>query len=213
MEEVADRIVRYFYDHLVSKDTNQKACVLVRLFKTHPFDELDEELRQVATTSLRGAAASPAMKCLILLATAGEKTEWNSRETSEGHKVIPFVSEKAVQDMPMVSILLSQLGLSFGSLQKPDPELTLEMEQSPLNVFHVPEAQGSSFVPAQMEFVIPYGVKSVLGFGGLLPSGDFFTVILFLRVQISHENAELFKTLALSAKLAMLAFAGGKVFA
>ncbi len=213
IEEVADRIVQYFYDHLISKDTNQKSCVLVRLFKTHPFGELDEGLRQSATSLLRGAVASPTMKCLTLLATAGEKPEWNSRATSKGHKAIPLVSEQVVQNSPMISQLLSQLGLSFGVLQKPDPVLLLEMELSTFNVFHVPEAQGSPYVPAQKEFAIPYGVKSVLGFGGLLPSGNLFAVILFSRDHIPRESAELFKTLALSAKLAMVPFAEEKILA
>ena len=213
MEEAANRIVRYFYDEFMCRQTNLRACVLVRVFKTHPFDELDQELREYAATMLRGATAPPAMKCLTLLATAGEKPEWNSRSASEGHKAIPLTSEKAVQESPMISQLLSQLGLSFGALQRPDSGLMLDMEQSAFNVFHVPEAQGSPYVPAQSDFVIPYGVKSVLGFGGLLPSGDLFAVILFSRVQIRRETAELFKTLALSTKLAMVPFAGERVFA
>jgi len=89
----------------------------------------------------------------------------------------------------------------------------LDTEQSNFNVFHVPEAQGSPYVPAQKEFVIPYGVKSVVGFGGLLPTGDLFAVILFSRVHVPHESAQLFKTLALSTKLAMVSVAETRVFA
>jgi len=213
MEEVANRIVQYLYNQFISQTTKQKACVLVRLFKTHPFGELEEPLLGFATNMLRGTTASREMKCLTLLATAGEKPEWNSRLTSEGHKAIPLPSERAVQNAPMISQLLSQLGLSFSALQNPDPTLMLELEQSAFNVFHVPEAQGSAYVPAQKEFVIPYGVKSVVGFGGLLPTGDLFAVILFSKVHVSRESAELFKTLALSAKLAMVPLAGRRVFA
>jgi hypothetical protein len=213
MEEVANRVVQYLRDHLISKPANQKVCVLVRLFVTHPFNELDEELRRFATTMLQGEAASPTMKCLTLLATAGEKPEWNSRATSEGHKAIPLASESAVQNSPMISQLLSQLGLSFSTPVKPDPALMLDMEQSAFNVFHVPEAQGSPYVPKQQELVIRYGVKSVLGFGGLLNTGEHFAVILYSRVHISRESAERFKTLALSTNLALLSFAGDKVFA
>jgi len=213
MEEVANRIVQYLYNHFISKETGQKACVLVRLFKTHAFGDLDEPLRNFARDMLRDNPADGEMKCLTLLATAGEKPEWNSRLTSEGHKAIPLPSERAVQNAPMISQLLSQLGLSFSALQKADPTLMLEREQSAFNVFHVPEAQGSAYVPAQKEFVISYGVKSVVGFGGLLPTGDLFAVILFARVHVSRESAELFKTLALSAKLAMVPLAGRQVFA
>lgn len=214
MEEVANRIVQYLYNNFISKTTNQKACVLVRLFKTHLFGELEEPLLGFAKDMLRGMTASPETRCLTLLATAGERPEWNSRLASEGHKAIPLPSERAVENAPMISQLLSQLGLSFSALQKPDPTLMLEKEQpAAFNVFHVPEAQGSAYVPAQKEFVIPYGIKSVVGFGGLLPTGDLFVVIAFSRVHVSRESAELFKTLALSVKLALVPLVGRRVFA
>jgi hypothetical protein len=213
MEEVSNRIVQYLYRHFAAKETNENACVLVRLFKTHPFSGLEEELRLFASTLLRGTKASPEMKCLALLATAGERPEWNSRLTSHGHKAIPLASESAVQDAPMISQLLAQLGVSFSALQEADPMLMLDMAQSAFNVFHVPEAQGSPHIPAQKEFVIPYKVKSAVGFGGLLPSGDLFAVILFSRVHVPRESAELFKILTLSTKLALIPFSGGRIFA
>src|SRR5690349_15870090 len=79
MEVAARRIVRYFYENLGSKQKGERACVLARVFKTHSFGELDQELREFATGMMRGHELSPAMKCLTLLATAGEKAEWNSR--------------------------------------------------------------------------------------------------------------------------------------
>lgn len=206
MEAVANRIVHYFYDNFVSTHTGQKACALVRLFKTHAFGELDHELRESATTMLGDASASPSMKCLTLLATAGERPEWNSRAKSVGHKAIPLPSEKFVENIPMIARLFSQLGLSPSALLKPDPAFILNTDQSNFNVFHVAEAQGSPYVPAQKEFVIPYGVKSVLGYGSLLPNGDIFAVILFLKVHVPKATADLFKTLALSTKLILIPF-------
>jgi hypothetical protein len=213
MEAVATRIVHYFYDSFALRNTGQKACVLVRLFKTHAFGDLDEQLRQSAVTMLGDASASPSMKCLILLATAGERPEWNSRAKSVGHKAIPLPSEKAVENIPMIARLFSQLGLNPTALLKHDPAFILNSDQSNFNVFHVPEAEGSPYVPAQKEFVIPCGVKSVLGYGGLLPNGDIFAVILFVKVHVSQETAELFKTFALSTKLILIPFSKGEVFA
>ncbi|MGE5296319.1 MAG: hypothetical protein ACM3VT_15965, partial [Solirubrobacterales bacterium] len=68
------------------------------------------------------------------------------------------------------------------------------------NVFHVPEAVGSPDIPEQAEFVIPHGVRSVLGFGGMLPGRDLFAVILFSQVPIPRSTAELFRPLALCVK-------------
>jgi hypothetical protein len=213
MEAAATRIVHYFHDNFICKRTGQKACVLVRLFKTHPFGGLDEGLRMAATATLGDAPASPSMKCLTLLATAGERPEWNSREKSVGHKAIPLPSEKSVENVPMIARLFSQLGLNTSALLKPDPAFILSMEHSNFNVFHVPDAAGSPYVPAQKEFVIPCGVKSVLGYGGLFPDGELFAVILFLRVHVPQETAQLFKTLALSTKLILVPFSKDQVFA
>ena len=70
MEEVANRIVGYLHDNLIAKETGQRSFALVRLFKTHPYNELDPELQQFATGVL-GHEPDPATKCLTLLATAG----------------------------------------------------------------------------------------------------------------------------------------------
>ena len=50
------------------------------------------------------------------------------------------------------------------------------------NVFHTEPAVGSPLIPAQDEFVVPHGVRSVLGFGDMLETGDLYVVILFSKV-------------------------------
>jgi hypothetical protein len=57
---------------------------------------------------------------------------------------------------------------------------------------------------AQEEFVARYGIRSVLGFGGMLSSGDLFTVIIFSRVAIPPETAEQFRVIGLNLKIALL---------
>lgn len=213
MEEVANRIVHYCYNHLIDQQTGEKACALVRLYKTHPYGELDEELQKFARALLGDYPESPKIKCLTLLATIGENPKWNSRKNSVGHKAIPLPSEQAVVRTPMISQLIRQFGLEIRDVVEQKPDLPVELEQKTYNVFHVSEAVGSPFIPAQKEFVIPFGIKSVLGFGGMLPSGDLFVIIMFSKVRISHETAELFKTVALSVKIALLPFTYRAVFA
>jgi hypothetical protein len=204
MEEVSGRIVRYFYDELMDTETGKNACSLVRVFKSHPYEDLDEELRRFAQGLLGSEKQSPGMKCLTLLATAGELPEWNSRKKSGGHKAIPLVSEKFVQAVPMISNLVKQLGLEIHEVVKPQPNIILDISKKKYNVFYVPDAQGSPIIPSQDNFVIPFGVKSVIGLGGVFPSGDLFAVILFTKVVIPQRVADLFKTLALNIKLALL---------
>jgi hypothetical protein len=206
MEEVAGKVVRYLYDFLYDGETGTRACSLVRFFKTHTFNKLDDELKAFAMSMLGGGDADPGIKCLTLLGTVGENPVWNSRKTSKGHQAIPLPSEKAVEEIPMMRNLVKQLGINVSLVIKPDPKLLLDMEQKTYNVFLVPEALGSPYIPAQKEFVVPYGIKSVTGFGGVLPSGDIFMVIIFLKVPVSRETADLFKNLSLNVKLALLPF-------
>jgi hypothetical protein len=90
--------------------------------------------------------------------------------------------------------------------------MLLDSAQHTFNVFHVADAAGSPHIPAQQEFVIPHGVRSVLGFGGLLPPGELFATILFTKARVPREVAERFRTLALNVKVALLPFAGVRIF-
>jgi hypothetical protein len=206
MEETAGRIVRHLYDNLIDGTNDGQACSLVRFFKTHPYENLEKELEEFAVKMLGGKAPLPKTKCFTLLGTVGENPEWNMRSASRGHQSIPLPSEEVVHQIPMMRNVIKQLGLSVSSVVKPDPALLLDMEQKTYSVFLVPEAVGSPYIPAQENFVVPYGVKSVMGFGGILPSGDLFVIIIFLKVPVARETADLFKNLSLNIKLAILPF-------
>jgi hypothetical protein len=211
MEEAAGRVVRILHERLVDPVTGARDCALVRFFKTHRYDGLDESLRDFARQALdEGSDPLPETTCLTLLATAGARPEWNDREASEAHRAIPLMSKDLVSQTPMISNLLSQLGVEVEALLSPD--LLVERGPSSFNVFYVPDAKGSAYIPAQEEFVEPQGIESVLGFGGMLPGGDIFVVILFSVVPIPRQTAELFRTLALNVKMAVLPF-GEAVFA
>ena len=113
----------------------------------------------------------------------------------------------------MVLRLLEQIGLDAADIVGPKTKLLMDASQyRNFGVFHVETALGSPHIPNQQTFVEQYGIRSVAGMGGLLPSGEIFAVILFARVVISPEVAALFRTLALSVKLAFLPFAPHKIF-
>lgn len=206
MEDAADRIVRYLYDNLLDGEAGSRACALVRLFKTHSYGELDAELQEFAQNMMENKPPHPGMKCMVLLATAGEQQEWRSRRTSAGHKAIPLPSEEAIDRIPMFLPLIEQFGMKVDMLIKPDPKFLIDLEQRAYNVYYVPEALGNPSIPAQKGFVIPYGIRSILGFGGLLPSGDMFAVPMFFKVPVSREVADLFRPISLNVKIAILPF-------
>lgn len=215
MEEVAERIVRYLYENCTDPQTGKSACALVRLFKTHPYQNLPRELQQAARNLLKVNSIPSETKCLTLMATAGEEDHWNTRDGSSGHKAIPLMDVDFVSNIPMISRLIQQFGLEIDTVLEPMPDLLVHSERKIHStfIFHVPTALGSQYIPAQENFVIPYGVKSVLGFGGLLPSGNLFVIIMFTKALISEETAALFKWVSTYTWLALTPFDGKAVFA
>lgn len=211
MEEVARRIVGYLFDNLGSKSAGDRSCALVRFFKTHLFESLEDVLKEHVVERL-GEKPKPGTRCLTLLGTAGSEPQWRDRRQSSNHQAIPLVSPEMVAQSPMISQLVVQLGLEVSTVLSPDRSVLVDIEQKAYNVFYVPEALGNPTIPAQREFVVAHGIQSVLGFGGLLPSGDLFAVIVFSRVSIPKQTALAFKPFALNTKLAILPFDGGNVF-
>ncbi len=203
MEEVADRVVRSLHESLWDTAGDRPACALARLFKIHPYGALEPGLQAIAREGAGGAELGPSTPCLSLLGTVGVEPAWCSRHESQGHQAIALHSRARVEGIPMLAQLFHQLGVPIDDVVAPEHELFLDDEAS-FNVFYVPEARHSPFVPGQADFVVPFDVRSVLGFGGVLSGGSVFAVILFSRVPITNETAELFKTTAIAVKLALL---------
>lgn len=207
LEDAAERIVSLLYDGLVDS-SGENDCVLVRLFLTQRHGDLDPSLQEFGARLMSGRSLTPKTRCLTLLATRGAEPSWCTPAESRGHRSIPLPSAEVVSSIPMVSQLLAQLGLDPAIVVDPSSELLLERDQTSYNVFYVPDARGSEFIPAQAEFVEPYGVRSVIGFGGLLPSGSVFAVLLFTRVALPKSTADVFRNAAMNTKLALLPFDG-----
>jgi hypothetical protein len=174
----------------------------VRFFKSGLFAGLAPDLQRRALAG--GAEApGPATLCLVLLGTAGERAEWCSPATSVRHQVIPLFSAELPRPFPMISRLVHDLGMPVPELGRPSPEL-VSSEESACSVFFVARSRGSPFVSAQDDFVIRYGIESVLGFGGWLPTGDLFATVLFSRVIIARATADLFRRVAVGVRQAVV---------
>ena len=89
---------------------------------------LPADLQGFARNVLKRKPASPNVKCLTLLGTAGSRPEWNSRRRSLGHQAIPLESVGMVEQAPMVSQLIRQLGLDVAAVVSPSPEILRQVE-------------------------------------------------------------------------------------
>ena len=210
MEDAANRIVKTLYENITDSATGQKANALVRFYKTHPYNELDAGLQDFARGILGANPPSDDMHCLTLLGTIGDQEQWNSRTRSTGHQAIPLASAEMVSGIPMIARLINQFGIDVGAVMRPDPMLIGDLSKKTFNTFYVPEAVGSPYIPFQDDFVIRHGIKSVLGFGGVLSSGELFVVIMFSKVSIPSKTAEIFNRMAIGVKDAVEPFVGKK---
>lgn len=212
LEDVAQQIVMFLYNSLIDASTGMPACSLIRLYRTICYRDLDDDLRAFGARMIRNIPLTPETRCLTLVATVGEKPEWNSRRQSVRHQTIPLPSEEVVHAIPMVSQLVAQLGLDVSSVVRPDSKLLLEAEQNTYNVFYVDEAKGNPYIPAQSDFVLPFNIRSVIGFGGLFPSGDMYAVLMFTKVFVPRNTADMFRNAAMNVRVALLPFSEGPVF-
>ena len=213
METAANNIVQHLYNNIIYLETNEKACALIRFYKTHPYGQLASGLQEFASGIMGGALESQDKKCLTMMATAGEHADWNSRSTSSGHRAIPLASADFVGGIPMIAQLVSQFGIEMGSVISPDPNVIGDLARQTFNTFHIADVVDNPYIPAQDDFVKPYGVKSVLGLGGVLSSGELFVVIMFSKVSIPASTASSFRDLSANVKEAVEPFVGGAVFA
>ncbi len=212
LEEAAQHMVRFIHQSFL--DTRgSRQCALVRFYRTHAYGELPEDLKQFAKARMSGADPDEYMRCLTLLATAGDLPEWNDRRSSAGHKAIPLPSVEIVEQAPMIAQLIREVGFELADVINPPIALLQDRAGKTYNVFHVENAVGSPFIPAQNEFVIPFGIRSVVGFGGLTTRGEFFAIVLFAKTRILKESAARFRSVALEVKASIFGLGSVPVFA
>lgn len=200
--EAAQSIVKYLYEEC-GHPRAARSCALIRFYKTYSLGDLETRLQAFAMTQLGDVAASNTMKCLTLVATVGQEPGWCDPRQSVGHQAIPLPSTQMVEGAPMIAQLIREMGLDIADVIAPDKELIHEGTGKSYNVFHVESALGSPYIPAQDDFVKRYGIRSVLGFGGLVGEGDFFAVIMFSRGPIPAASAARFRNIALDVKAVM----------
>jgi hypothetical protein len=209
MEHSAQQTVDLLWAGLQAEDGGP-ALALVRLYKTHAYGNLPEDLRVFARGVLEDDP-DPETRCLTLLATRGLEPDWNDRRKSKGHRAIPLPSVEFIQRLPMVAGLIDQIGVDLADVVRPDKARVNELARKNYDVFHVPQALGSEFVPGQ-NFVKEHGIVSALGFGGVLFSGDFYAVVMFSRVPVSADVADRLRVLSLATRVSLMPF-GTRVFA
>lgn len=204
MAEAAQAMSELLFRELQT-DGAKPAAALARIYLTSRYGTLPTDLQAVAR-SHTGTPLPASAPCLTLLGTAGSRPEWCDPARSRAHRAIPLSSTSGVAtEAPMIAGLMSQLGVSIDEIVELAQEDALGMHHRDYGIFFVEDARSSPLIPTK-DFVHDEGVRSVVGCGGALPSGEIFAFILFAKVTIDDGVASLFRTLAYGIKAALIPY-------
>lgn len=209
IEEGAQAMVEFLYRELVDGRTGDRACALVRCYKTHRYAELPDDLKKMAAKGLGRRKIPDEMRCMVLVGSAGDRPEWMDRHQSEAHQVIPLAAATISEREPMIAQMVAHFGLDLDGAASEAGDPVQPPEGAASNVFCIPRAKGSPLLADQEDFVLPERIESVVAFGGVLRSGELLATILFARVAISDEAASRFRTVALDMRAGL--FAAGQL--
>jgi len=214
IEEAAQALATTLYNQFA------ESAILARVFVTVPFAALPPPT-QAFVQAMPGAAAAltGTTPVLSLVGTQGQEADWNDRRKSKRHGAIPLISAEFVNSIPMIARLLRELGVPLDWIDSHDARRLVTTIGSSVGLFFVEDAtramddRGRKVIPA-VDFVFPYGVKSVFGTGGAYSSGEMLVVVFFCRDRVARLTAELFLPLVdlFKGKTASLV-APAKVFA
>ncbi len=197
-EEVCQKATKLLYNSF-SDSKEKKEFALCRIFKSCSFYQLPPYLKETFRNNNKKEA-----KYLTLVGTFGEKKDWCNIKSSKKHKAIPLTNIQRIQELPMVSALFNQIGFAIPQNKNVEEIKFLTNDDHNFGLFLVEKAKGSTLIPDQKSFVIPYGIKSVLGFGGQFSTGDIFATLIFSKKRITAKKARLLQSLAPALKYSLI---------
>ena len=193
-EEVAQELMRVLYSSFVTEG-GRSPFVLARFFKSCAYSELPDDIRNYIHNKESQGNSISDNKYLTLLGSFGELDNWKSRNLSENYKAFPMHDKHMLDRFPMLSAAFEEIGLDLSHLRQTDKSILIKDKHRQYGVFCVENADGSKLIPKQEEFVRPYSVKSVFGFGGIYSTSNVYAVLIFSRERLSRKDAQLFLSL------------------
>ncbi|RZV63124.1 MAG: hybrid sensor histidine kinase/response regulator [Candidatus Scalindua sp. SCAELEC01] len=203
LEDAAQELVAILCKSLVT-DSGESAVVLNRFFKSCSYVDLPHDIQEYIKQKEGRDVISQQEKFLTLLGTWGDEEDWKHREASMNYKAFSLNDKNVLYQFPMLSAVFNQIGFKISTMSTVHKSIIIDKQDSDYGVFYVNYAKDSKLIPRQSEFVVPYGVKSVFGFGGHYVSNNIYSVILFCREHISEDIVRLFLSLNPVIKLLTL---------
>ncbi|MBI5958558.1 MAG: hypothetical protein HY866_07485 [Chloroflexi bacterium] len=181
-EQASQSIVRQLSEAFIDKN-GESQIALARIFRLTEVEELPADVR--------GQVKPGEQKVMALTGTWGLEKAWQHRSRSKGHQAIPISAIAVPERIPMFQEVLTQLGIDIEYFYNTN-ELVARGDQPYQGTFHIADAT-SSAIPAQADFIRPYGIRSLVGFGGFIGSaGVLYLLYIFSREYISPAAARNF---------------------
>lgn len=169
-EDRAQFITEQIYENFRQKD-DTSLFALVRLFRLSTFSELPPESKLKDDSDY----------WFTLAGTMGDEPAWCSRLQSKTRQaVIPSNS-------PMFQAVLKELHLELGVTEASEMQTGSGMLSQ---YFYIQDAAQSNIITDQEQFVQPYGIRTVIGFGGVFLSGAVYLMMLFAKDTIARADTE-----------------------
>ena len=194
LEETVQELMKIFCQTFIT-DKGKSAFALSRYFKSCTYEEIPEDIKIYIQHQEDKENIQAQNRYLTLIGTAGEVEEWKYRRDSKEHQALPLYDPRIVDNLPMLSALFAQIGFAIPNTEGANKNIIIDREDHDFGIFCVEDATGSTLIPKQAEFVEPFGIKSVIGFGGHYMTDHIYAIIIFSKVEISKERAKLFLSL------------------
>ncbi len=194
LEEVAQKLMKVLHSSFVAED-GKSPFVLVRFFKSCSYGGLPDDIKNYIHNKEQKEKLPVDKKYLTLLGSYGEPDNWRGRGYSENYKAFPIHDEHMLEKFPMLSAVFDQIGLKRTFLKQIDKSILIKNYHRQYGLFCVENAEGSKLIPKQTEFVTPYSVKSVFGFGGSYSTSNVYAILVFSRERLHKKDARIFLSL------------------
>lgn len=181
-EAISQFVVETLYREFVVDGNPQLA--LVRVFRLVHADDLP--------TKLRALVPADDHYVFTLTGSYGMEANWCHRTRSAAHQAISLNRIAFTDNVPMFLDIFDQLSINMDRLRDAG-EVTMHGYKGS---YYIPDAPQHNSLADQDNFIVPYGIRSVIGFGGhiqdLNREQSLFILAAFARVPITADAADHF---------------------
>jgi len=178
-EEAASYCAKAIYHEFFYED-RESLFALVRFYRLLSYNAIPDDLKRFAT--------GQDGLYWVLTGTFGDEEAWCDRHLSSNHQVAAHDSS------PMFEAAYHKIDLGSDGPIGTEDQLIYQGDKL-LPYFYVQKALGSAVVPSQKDFVVPYGIESVIGIGCKFMSKSSFVGLVFSKAAIGEQEATKFASI------------------